>query len=1839
MAFTPDQIASAVAFYTGSQLRQQKIIQNPSASLKRAGSTPAPLPIGNGGAVAGGKQGGKTISDKLREGTGNALLDMLSTGHREIAALALEPMDEHEAPTNAVQWILNALGTGTYATANAANEAGREVAKLREDFDPNDIGKLIQGNLSVTGAALRGLGMGVAEGFGARFDRDGDGREERARTWGQNFEDLGVNDAIREGTRKLGATDTGAGFWDNTGTYVGLAGLAGDILLDPLTYVLGTGALKGISGAARGARQAAEAGQGVRGVVGGAVREGAAARQAALDELRLARQERKQLRQIRRSGGGEAPDPIQTLLAQGARQADEPARAAEEAIARVDDAATRVEKVIEDSSAPALRGVESPASRVAALDDLARSPEVVGTSARQLDVDKVFSDARVAISEGDLPADAASAFSRTLREATKVPEAKAALKALAESSPTAKKYLQGVKLTVGGKQYTMTQAVEAAAIRLSAGDPRAREFVSAIDEALQAGVGRVGITPQSLAASIARNVEGAADEPAEVLSQLLSRIGTEKTMAGKKQVVLDHFGLKKTRFQGFDDLMTHMAAGHALEAPPEILREMLKALGIRSKITDPDVLKKTLAGRGSFNWETLQTSLRSPREVVTDHGITPEAASVAAVLDDVEVQRIALRDYDAYVRELGYDPSKINMPKYNANGTPRAGAGTGNAIAHGLASLGRILRGKQESEAFTSAVAVQMHKAVMSTLKLSRAKSTGAARGEAILPQYLPAMRAIEEYARSIGQVPYWRSRTPGESNLYVSLGQVVEALPEQVAARWLSGPMAYRRGSEVGAETYREGLSIYPSTLYAGAAAAVRGASSGRSGNELATFVREAMEAEARGKNAFQKSELGQRQLTELAESLAHENFLARIRPLHAAQEAQWLRMSQATAGKVLTPITTRISAILARDGDRGELVTELRRAYDDIARQTELDDGHSLARDLANSRMDNALVNGLLDEFDTVLSRFDARAATTTPKVGKAQTGAAAAKTSAETRKAAAENKVALLDEAEDLVEENVSELIVRGELENTLATAMATKAELQVDALMNGLWGKVAGGIQNLARAAKGSYGQGELNAARQIAERSSKSLDHQMKANVDNWLNGSRGNPGALQRLGDALGLGRPASIAEFDAASRTWWAALGAHIRVDLGAIPARGALRQALVTGLPRAPRQGIRDAVPPLSEAQADLAMELYDRILRVFNPRGGPFERSGLTPEDVNYYLKRTGMSEFSLKEGLPLAEQANIWATLDNVQHPLNVLLGFHRAMTLAYQRPMLAAMVMKQVGVRRGTEAGDELARAGWRAIDPTAGGTLGKHFDPDVLLPPDVHKQLAWVQRYLDDLDIDPRSNALRGVYRVSGSVAAILKPSMTTWRPGHHGTIIMGNNLFMLAHGFNPLQNGRVLRTMRLLSGDSAYGPRSVRMADDEFEAAFSKLEQEWNRDLLDEIAPGIEGTMKPRMLDQGVTFASKTGEARRLEPEELAFLARRYGVIQDPHQAVDLIPDREAINLTSLGQRIGQSRFNVIAKANRAIGRATSVEENVTRLSVMYQVLESRKWNSIEEAMQQVMRKVMDTHPTREALSAAERRHATHLMLFYTWMKGALGSIVSTMLERPGMVTIPSKIQYNQAQGYGLDPESFGKPIPSDPRIASYYQEGVIGPQWAGGLSPFGGTGDLPEGEEPHLWGASLNAPQIDALSSFFGGVNFGGDPFENARRLASGLNPVYSAPVELITNKQLGIDTSKKVSDNYADWLWQQTGFPAAVTNMAGLTGVKSSLTEEERAGDQARKVVNFLTGAKVTDYTNRTSATIASSERGQKELKYLREMGYTDEEIRWIRAWWKETRAAQG
>tara|TARA_R110002049_G_scaffold41991_1_gene125680 strand:+ start:134 stop:742 length:609 start_codon:yes stop_codon:yes gene_type:complete len=197
----------------------------------------------------------------------------------------------------------------------------------------------------------------------------------------------------------------------------------------------------------------------------------------------------------------------------------------------------------------------------------------------------------------------------------------------------------------------------------------------------------------------------------------------------------------------------------------------------------------------------------------------------------------------------------------------------------------------------------------------------------------------------------------------------------------------------------------------------------------------------------------------------------------------------------------------------------------------------------------------------------------------------------------------------------------------------------------------------------------------------------------------------------------------------------------------------------------------------------------------------------------------------------------------------------------------------------------------------------------------------------------------------------------------------------------------------------------------------------------------------------------------------------------------------------------------------------------------------------------------------------------------------------------------------MPSKAMYNMAEANGLEPESFGAPIPDDNRIASYGKENLLGPSFTAGDSPFS--------EGDNLWGYSLSAPQIDGIQSLFNGMTIKPeDGIGNVGNVAAGfgdnigsqLNPLLKAPIELLAGNKMGAGGDV---DDVGEYLMSQTGLPSQINTVMG-NNAKDNRSDEQNQGDQTRALINMLSGLKYTNYTTPQSAARAATEERERQMK---------------------------
>ena len=162
-----------------------------------------------------------------------------------------------------------------------------------------------------------------------------------------------------------------------------------------------------------------------------------------------------------------------------------------------------------------------------------------------------------------------------------------------------------------------------------------------------------------------------------------------------------------------------------------------------------------------------------------------------------------------------------------------------------------------------------------------------------------------------------------------------------------------------------------------------------------------------------------------------------------------------------------------------------------------------------------------------------------------------------------------------------------------------------------------------------------------------------------------------------------------------------------------------------------------------------------------------------------------------------------------------------------------------------------------------------------------------------------------------------------------------------------------------------------------------------------------------------------------------------------------------------------------------------------------------------------------------------------------------------------------------------------------------------------------------------------PNAWGFSLSSPQIDTLTNFLGTISWTGDPGASVASTLNSVNPLLRVPVEYGINTRFeGSDLPIRNDDDPwgTDYLLSQTGAPGRIIRAFGIGGTyKDSWEKEQADGEVFRQLINYLSGAKFTNYTNPTSEQIAHLENLKTDKEKLLQLGYTADEVEDIRRWW--------
>jgi hypothetical protein len=494
-------------------------------------------------------------------------------------------------------------------------------------------------------------------------------------------------------------------------------------------------------------------------------------------------------------------------------------------------------------------------------------------------------------------------------------------------------------------------------------------------------------------------------------------------------------------------------------------------------------------------------------------------------------------------------------------------------------------------------------------------------------------------------------------------------------------------------------------------------------------------------------------------------------------------------------------------------------------------------------------------------------------------------------------------------------------------------------------------------------------------------------------------------------------------------------------------------------------------------------------------------------------------------------------------------------------------------------------------------DPAEIKGIGHLIPEDIYFEKHEFEKLVWLNKYLD-ADSGFGSSSLQRLVDISDRITHVLKASHTLWRPGHHVTSIVGETFINMIHGVHsPLFYSKAWSIMR------TYSPGSVDDQEDFFRA-------------MAELGAG-KGMVIDANAADNYFYIGTDGKKRVVNQKAIWAAMERYGVATNPFQS------KEDFIKTD-GTGFGTGLFKGISRQNDKLATFSAHRDNIFRISHFIKELErGGAYDSLELAALAAARKVHEAHPTVGSLSAFEKKYMRRVVFFYTWQRLMATHIASLMLQKPGIVTVPSKIQYAFAESAGFNPESFGNPWDPDGVYASYNTGSVYGPQFAG-----------PQGRSD-AWGVQPAVPQLDIMNTLFQGFSIKpnqspiqgiGDGLLNLA--TKNFSPIPKLFAEISTQQKVGTTGSPIApQDNYLPYLLDQIG---GVSTLSQITGIGrdpvTNKTQENFDEERMRKIANWLTGQKLTDYSTPASQKQWTQDQRDTITRLIKQQNPTESTVKY-------------
>lgn len=598
------------------------------------------------------------------------------------------------------------------------------------------------------------------------------------------------------------------------------------------------------------------------------------------------------------------------------------------------------------------------------------------------------------------------------------------------------------------------------------------------------------------------------------------------------------------------------------------------------------------------------------------------------------------------------------------------------------------------------------------------------------------------------------------------------------------------------------------------------------------------------------------------------------------------------------------------------------------------------------------------------------------------------------------------------------------------------------------------------------------------------------------------------------------------------------------------------------------------------LAEDATESQRELYgimSTMLEVSN--GNVFARNAVGVKHFNALAGFAGLDKsWRFKEGATIYDNIHLWATeWEGIgdKGVLDFLSKMHSVAIKSSQEIAIGASFSKEFG-KTVREPG--YVKLSWanRTANQSKSSSFYDLIDHELYYPKDVASQVIQIDKIMRETrSLDTSKPIGKFMVNVFDPITNALKASQTTVRPGHWTVSIAGDLLRNQIAGVNsikPYQHAVEIMRSSGLDPDQFIG----KIESAEALAKYRKSQ---------EVAQGFTASS----AGKGVVFFVG-GSKKNVSYETMEKILHDVVMLPKHRGGGGVIEDRfVGENVTNKFSRKLEKATDFVTDNDKfSLNALAAKRDNFMRIALAVDYASKRKWDSLTD-----MKKGMEDYITKWApistdMTSFESKYARRSMLYYTWLRGITPRMIDSAVTKPGVATIVPKALYNAAYANGVNPESIGDPFPEDKMFPDYYRNNVLGPQW---MDDYG------------MWGINPSSPVIEVANTF---ARFKpGDPGGNvtgALGQALGMStPFAKLPIELGMGAQSnGVpieDGMQYLGDNlggsYLSSLSRATGKTINETGIVNRTDGAHKDSIEDQVEHAKLQGINFLTGAKLTDY----------------------------------------------